>query len=136
MDKERMEALQALQQALLLCDEATARLKSAKGWGIFDILGGGMISSLIKHGRIDDAKSLLIDLENQLSIVKKELGDLSMDLRRTLELHTISFAFDVFFDNIFSDIHTQSKINETLRALADLRVDLQDTITLINAQEE
>lgn len=135
MDRERQEALFALDQALGLCHAASDKLKSAKGWGLFDIVGGGMISSLIKHGRIDEAKSVLIDLESQLGVVKKELGELSMELRNTLHLSTGHLAFDIFFDNLFSDIHTQSKINQTLHLLGKLSEELAQTIEIIKQEE-
>ena len=49
------EAIAAGHRALDALAEAADSLDSAKRWGIVDILGGGLITSVIKHSRLGDA---------------------------------------------------------------------------------
>ena len=51
--KEIDEAIEAGRKALQALDEAVEKLGSAKRWGIWDIVGGGLVSSLVKHSRIE-----------------------------------------------------------------------------------
>ena len=49
LDRELEEAIRASEAALEKLEKAKASLESASGWGIFDIIGGGFISSAVKH---------------------------------------------------------------------------------------
>lgn len=53
--KEINEAIVAGERALNSLYHAQDKLNSAKGWGLLDLLGGGFITGMIKHSRIDDA---------------------------------------------------------------------------------
>ena len=54
--RETEEALRAGQEAHRQAQQVLDTLRSAKGWGVYDLLGGGMISGLIKHSRMDQAQ--------------------------------------------------------------------------------
>lgn len=53
--REIQEAIEAADVALNHLERAKRSLSSASGWGLFDTLGGGFISGLIKHGKMNDA---------------------------------------------------------------------------------
>ena len=50
--REIQEAIDAADNALDHLERAKRMLSSASGWGLFDTLGGGFISGLIKHSKI------------------------------------------------------------------------------------
>ena len=52
MDKEIDEAIASGEHALISLREAQNKLNSARNWGIFDMLGGGLITDLIKHSKM------------------------------------------------------------------------------------
>ena len=54
--REITEAIQAADVALEHLERARKSLSSASGWGLFDTLGGGFLSGLIKHGKMNDAE--------------------------------------------------------------------------------
>ena len=54
--REKQEAIEAGERALRSLRQAKSDLNSARGWGIYDLLGGGMISTLIKHSRMNHAE--------------------------------------------------------------------------------
>ena len=51
--KEIRDAVLAGEAALDSLRSAREKLESVKNWGVFDMLGGGMVSSFIKHSRMD-----------------------------------------------------------------------------------
>ena len=96
--------------------EALSLLDSASSWGIFDILGGGMLTTLIKHSRIDKAKDLIYQSRQYLW----EFGD---ELRNVPNINMdigifLTFA-DFCWDGLLSDILVQSRINEAKRQVRD-----------------
>ena len=54
--REIQEAIAAADVALDHLERARRSLSSASGWGLFDTLGGGFISGLIKHSKMSDAE--------------------------------------------------------------------------------
>lgn len=112
---ERQEAIEAGNKALDSLYIARDYLDKAKSWGIYDIFAGGFISSMIKHNRMKDAKLYIEDAKRDLMVFQKELRDLR-DINN-IDLETSDFLgfADVLFDNIFTDIFMQKRIDEASR---------------------
>ena len=124
--KERQEAIGAGEYALSALTIAKDKLDQARGWGIFDLLGGGLISSLIKHNRMDDASYALEDAQRALERFHRELGDLNLSWVSS-ELTSggfLTFA-DWFFDSFIADVIVQEKINRA-------RAEVDDMIRRVN----
>ena len=51
--REIREAIQAGEAALRSLERAKEKMGSAKNWGIFDMMGGGLLRSLFKHSKFD-----------------------------------------------------------------------------------
>lgn len=111
-EKERQEAITAGERALDSLEKAQSCLDSARGWGIYDILGGGLLSSLIKHGRMNKAEEYLSEAKYDLRQFEKELRDL--DEFESINLNTQDFLgiADLIFDGLIADVAMQSRINE------------------------
>jgi len=119
--REIREAQEACEAALTSLGEAQRAVDAAQSWGTYDTwFGGGLFSSLMKHDRIDDAEGFMRAVDAALDRLRRELADIRMegaalggvgvsDLNRTL---------DVWFDNFFSDMAVQSRLND-----ADHRLD-------------
>ncbi|MBQ8162521.1 MAG: hypothetical protein IJ083_17480 [Clostridia bacterium] len=108
-ERETREAIQAGERALQSLRDAKAHLHSAGNWGILDILGGRGLTALMKHNRVRDAGRCLEDAERDLSVFRRELGDV-----RELDIHIpelLVFA-DFFFDGPLVDVMVQSRIRE------------------------
>lgn len=131
---EISEALREANNCLMISEETLKSLKSAKKWGIYDIVGGGMISSAIKHNRIDDAKTYMERLSYSVDRLNKELGDVDTSIfNEGLNISGFSYTFDIFFDNIFSDFSVQGEINDSLYKIEDFR---NKVLNLIRKLEE
>jgi len=113
---ELKEAIAACCECSEIIKAAIKSLKSAKNWGTFDLFGSNdMMSSIIKHQRINEAKMQLNNLGYSISRLNKELGDINMFFMFDgLNFDDLTYVFDVFFDNVFTDISVQNKIKDAL----------------------
>jgi len=114
-EREIKEALVAGQEALDYLNQAKDSLRSAGNWGLLDIFGGGMISTFMKHSKMNNAEQLVQDARYALKRFQREL----MDVDNVSEFHIetgdfLSFA-DYFFDGIIADWLVQSRINDAKR---------------------
>lgn len=110
-EKERREAIEAGNRALKSLQSARNNLDSAKNWGIWDMLGGGFISTLAKHSKMDKAKQDMEQAKYDLHHFSRELQDVSMHCNLNIETGDfLSFA-DWFFDGFFVDWMVQDRIN-------------------------
>lgn len=121
MRREMQEAIQAGEQALQSLYGAKEKLGSARNWGIFDILGGGLISDLVKHSKMNDASALMDQAKSDIQRFQRELRDVQVSLDLRMEIGSfLSFA-DFFLDGLVADYMVQSKI-------ADAREQVDDAI--------
>ncbi|WP_018592404.1 hypothetical protein [Terrisporobacter glycolicus] len=93
-------------------------LQSAKNWGTIDLLGGDFISSIAKHEKVDQAQNQFIRISNLLCNFNKELKDINID---SLNFSNTMKTFDIFFDNIFTDISVNSQINNSYEDICKLQ---------------
>ena len=70
--REIREAIQAGEAALRSLERAMEKMGSAKNWGIFDMMGGGLFSSLFKHSKIDRASADIEEAKRQLAVFKRD----------------------------------------------------------------
>ena len=119
--REINEAINAGERALDSLWEAKDQLNSARAWGIYDMIGGGLISSIIKHRKIDNANEWMDRANRDLRRFAKELRDVDCaDLQ--IDTSSLVSMLDIFCDNFFSDIIVQKKINDSrarIDALSD-----------------
>lgn len=108
--KEIREAIVAGERALNSLYEAQDKLNSARGWGMFDLFGGGLLADMMKHGKMNDASRCMEDTKCHLKAFQKELKDVHLSLDLRMEISSfLSFA-DFFFDGLVADYLVQSKI--------------------------
>ena len=97
-------------------DDVESSLQSAKNWGTFDMLGGGIISTAIKHSRINDAKESIHQVQHQLRVFQRELADIGEKTSIEMEIGTFAKFADYVFDGLIFDWIVQSKINNSLES--------------------
>lgn len=110
--KETQEAISAGERALSSLRAAQNELSSARNWGIFDMLGGGFISTLVKHSKMDNAQSYMEQAKYDLNSFSKELQDVNMAVNLNIDTHDFLTFADWFFDGFVADWLVQDCINE------------------------
>jgi hypothetical protein len=119
--REIREAQDACEAALTSLGEAQRKVDSARSWGTYDTwFGGGLFSSLVKHNRIDEAEGYMRSVDDALNRLRRELADVHMDGAAIggVGVTDLTRTLDVWFDNFFSDMAVQSRLND-----ADHRLD-------------
>lgn len=137
---EIMEAVSAGERALGSLERAAEQLRSARKWGIFDMMGGGFLSTMVKHSRMDGATVWMEEASHHLKIFQKELRDISVPAELRLEIGTFLTFADFFFDDIISDYMVQRRIAEARdqvdEAIRQIQGILSDLHKLLNGQME
>jgi hypothetical protein len=110
--KEITEAIQASDYALRCLNNASKSLDSARNWGIYDMFGGGTISTLIKHSKMSDSKYYMEQARFALMSLKKELMDVNVLTDLKLETGGFLEFADFFCDGFLVDWVVQGRIND------------------------
>lgn len=119
MDKEIMEAITAADLALESLNEAKKDLSKAAGWGVWDMLGGGLFGTFMKHSRMDDARHAMEMARTRMRGLKSELMDVNLPEDLKLDIGDFLTFADYFFDGIIADWMVQSKINKSSRQVEE-----------------
>ena len=132
--REIEEAIQAADNALYHLQNARVYLNKASNWGIVDILGGGVITGLLKHSRMGDAEREIEEAKYALQQFSRELRDVSGYSSIHID-ELITFA-DFIFDGLLMDVIAQSKIadakrqcDDAIRQVTGIRRELQERLT-------
>lgn len=127
--KELKEARQAAEDLIARVDKAISNLDSASDWSAFDLFfGGGMISSWVKRSKIASANEEIQEVGNLLTVLNKELEDVNMTLPSEISDTEGDRAFDILFDNIFTDIRVRGEIKDKLIELKEFRTSILELI--------
>lgn len=127
-EKEVREAIQAGERALSALQDAEKYLSSASGWGLVDMFGGGFISSMIKHSKMNDAQRSVERAQCELQRFSNELRDVQNYGRVQINFDGFTKFIDVFCDNFLVDVFVQSKIKETQRNVEATKRKVQEAI--------
>ena len=128
MRREMKEALDAGERALSSLRNAQEKLNSAGNWGLFDMFGGGLFSTIMKRSKMDDAQQLMEAAKSDLKRFQRELKDVNIPLDLRMEVGSfLSFA-DFFFDGFVADYLVQSKISEAKEQVSDAIVRVEQIL--------
>jgi len=120
--KEIQEALYVSDEVIDKLVEIEKELSSASGWGTWDMLGGGMISSIAKHSHLDSAQRKVENLESSLYQLKNELADVQrVDQIGVVNMDGFIRFADYFFDGFFVDWMVLSKIEKSSNQVKEVR---------------
>lgn len=111
--KEVHEAYIAGQRALNSAENILANLDGAGRWGIYDVLGGGLIADLAKYEYLDNAEDEVKKLQIELMRFQTELADIKLDTIPQIEQDDFLKFADYFFDGIIADWTVLSRIKKS-----------------------
>lgn len=126
--REIQEAIEAGEMALGSLGRVEEKLQSAKGWGTWDILGGGLIANIAKHSAIDEANTRAREFQHQLKVFRKELSDVNQFTDVQVNLSSFATFADYFFDGLIADWFVQTKINDSLSNVLKARDSIKEII--------
>lgn len=111
-DIEIREAIAAGEKALASLEEADRYLSSACNWGVWDMIGGGLFSTMIKHSKINEATTSMEQAKRNLVSFSRELRDVNISENIGIEIGSFLTFADYFFDGLVADWLVQNKIRD------------------------
>ena len=117
--EEVREAIEAADEAIERLQAAQRELDNAGSWGLLDMFGGGLFTTMLKHSRIDAAKEEIEAARSAIKRFKDELEDVGKNLTLDIDIGGFATFADYFFDNIFTDVFIQSKISDAKRQVEE-----------------
>ncbi|MCF4122124.1 hypothetical protein L1785_14170 [Antribacter sp. KLBMP9083] len=87
-------------------------LDTASNWAAYDTFGGGFLADMAKRDKMDEAVEWMRTADRALRRLSTELGDLGHQGVGGVDVGALAGAFDVWFDNIFSDWSVMHRIDE------------------------
>lgn len=133
--KEINEAMNAGNEAERHLEKAADSLSSARGWGTWDLLGGGLITDLAKHSNIDNAKYEVEKSQAALSRFRMELADVRINSGISIETGGFAKFADFFFDGLIADWLMQSRINQSQESVYNVRNQVQQVLAKLSSME-
>lgn len=131
--KEIEEAITAGNRVLHSLDKVYKSLSSADSWGMWDMLGGGgLITDMIKHGHIDDAKDMASEVQILLNRFRTELTDVKVSSSITIEVDGFVKFADFFFDGLISDWVVLSRIRDSKESVKKVRREVNNVINKLS----
>jgi hypothetical protein len=114
--QELEQASAAGRSALQGLVAARQTLGSADSWSSWDTFGGGgMLSSAMKHERLDEARQRLQVAGEALTRFTRELDDLRMPGIALPEFSGLVRGVDIWWDNVGVDLLVRDRIKRTQR---------------------
>ena len=108
-------------------------LEWSKKWGKVDMVAKDSMSSIAKQNKIRKVKLKFENIEKLINQFNKELEDIKIN---NLEFSNITFAMDIFFDNIFTDISVQRQINDSIEDIERLEDKVQNILYKLQIKNE
>lgn len=128
------EAVIAGNDALYHLYNAQKMLDKAAGWGIADILGGGMFVTFMKQDKMHNA-------QYEIQLAKDAMNRLSYELRdiyayTDVRIPTDGFLgfADYFFDGVIADWMVQSRINDARRQVNEAIARVEGILDALNEE--
>ena len=118
-EKEKRDVIRAGERALASLKEAQNNLNSAENFGIWDMVGGGFVSTMAKHSKMNRAKENMEKARYDLRDFCRELKDVNIVGHLDIETGDFLDFADYCFDGILVDWMVQDKINQASRQVEE-----------------
>lgn len=132
--RELEEAEAAGTEVVRLLYSVEESLQAAKGWGTWDLLGGGLFVTMAKHSKIDDARAQMNTVQSMLRKFQRELTDVREYTDFNIEIGSFTTFADYFFDGFILDFVVQQKIGESLETVQEMLTRINDIINRLHQE--
>lgn len=130
------EAILAGEKAISALGTTLDALDSAQGWSTWDLFGGGVISTAIKHSHLDDAEKQVHHAQKALRYFQEELQDVNEFTDQTISIGGFMTFADYFFDGFVVDWMVHGKIRDSVKQVNQTNQAVQELLDRLNKQKE
>jgi hypothetical protein len=111
--REVDEAIAAGRQALMSLEAASGELRKASSWGTFDMMGGGLIVTMVKHNHVDEARNWIALAQRRLDAFRREVHDVERTAPPlAIDITGLEKCADHFLDGLLFDWIVQRRIDQ------------------------
>ncbi|MCI7656364.1 hypothetical protein [Anaerotignum sp.] len=136
-DKELQEALDAGRDVHVQVEKALHALDSAEGWGVADMMGGGIMVTMMKRDQMNLAKNAMTEIEYLLRKFRAELSDIAgADTVGADKFGTEWSMMDYLFDGFIIDYMVQQEIRDSLSNMRRLGKEIERVCEAIQQRKE
>ena len=128
MNNDRTEARRLCAQARRLLEQALLQASSARNWGIADLFGGGLVTTMVKRSRMNAAQDYIQQAKPVLQRLSALIGQMGLDSDLGDRRPGGFAAFFDYSDDFFAEIFTQSRIG-------DMRTSIETALSKLRALE-
>ena len=126
--QEINEAISAGKRAWNHTQSILDDLDSAEGWGTWDLVGGGLMTDMIKHSHLDGAQEKVEQLEVLLRRFQTELDDIKIQADMQVNVDGFLRFADYFFDGLFADWTVLKRIGDSKEQVLQVKRRLDESI--------
>lgn len=134
--RELQEATLAGQDVLNALADVRKSLDSAAGWGVWDMVGGGLLATMAKHSNMDKAREHAHRAEQALRRFHRELQDVAVQISLNLQMDGFIRFADYFFDGLIVDWTVQNQINRSRESVAEAERQVKATLARLQSREQ
>lgn len=131
--REIEEAVKEGKVAYNIADNVISKLNSAGNWSTFDMIGGGIVTDMMKYSNINQAQSMVEELQIQLGKFRTELADVKIDSDINVSIDGFARFLDYFCDNIFSDWIVKDRINSSINQVIGTKEQINEVLETLDA---
>lgn len=131
--KEIAEAINAGERALRALNDVEGSLNTARGFGVWDMLGGGFISGMLKHSNLENANQKMEIARCELDKFSKEVRDVNVCCNCNVPITFDGFTkfFDYFCDGILVDALVQMRMSESANEIKRIKNEVQNALNYL-----
>lgn len=129
---ELQEAIDAGKRVKAALSNALKSLEKAGGWGELDLLGGGTVSSIMKHQHINEAEESLHRAQTRMRQFQKELLDIKEQTYLEINISDMLRFADFFFDGFIPDYMVQNRITSSVSQTEQHYKKVRDLLLQLN----
>lgn len=131
--KEIEEAINAGERAMRALNDVEGSLNTARGFGVWDMLGGGFLSGMLKHSNLRSADEKMALAKRELENFAREVRDINLccDCNVPIAFDGFTKFFDYFCDGILVDVLVQKRMADSAEELRKLKTQVQNTLNYL-----
>lgn len=118
-------AKRLIDELLDLLSEAERQFKGARTWSFIDIFGGGFITDIIKHAKLNNASNIMSEVDYKMKDLQRTLGDTHIPVDYSMNQNGFLTFGDFVFDGLIFDTVMASKIFDSLDEIRKLEEKLR-----------
>lgn len=134
--REVNEARSAGSAALSTARSIAESLDSAHGWAVWDLLGGGLLTDMMKHDRMNEAQKQIDRLMRNLSRFRTELADVHYNASMSFQMDGFTVFGDYFFDGVLFDWMAMDHINQSRAQIKLLAEQLETALEKLRKMDD